>query len=92
MVGTLYQFGSVQFQVMPVNVQEVEHESGRDFASKDVVGARRPQEFVGPADEKMTLSGCVIPHKFDGLGGLSSLHAMAAIRVLCVSCVRQLVA
>jgi hypothetical protein len=37
----LYQLGSVQFEVAPVNVHEVSHEVGADFAAKDIVGAAR---------------------------------------------------
>lgn len=77
MIATLYQLGAIQFQVMPVNLQEVERETGGDYAAKDVVGARRPQEYMGPADDTIKLSGCVFPHKFGGTSGIAALHAMA---------------
>lgn len=77
MIATLYQLGAIQFQVMPVNLQEVERETGGDWAAKDVVGARRPQEYMGPADDTITLAGCVFPHKFGGASGITALHGMA---------------
>jgi len=77
MIATLFQLGGVQFQVMQVNVQEFEHEVGGDYAAKDVVGAMRPREFMGPADDKVTMAGVLFPHKFGGVGGISALQMMA---------------
>jgi phage protein U len=73
----LYQLGNVQFEVAPVNVHEVAHEVGADFAAKDIVGAARPREFVGESDEPFTLSGKLFPAHFGGLGGLEALESMA---------------
>ncbi|WP_036291596.1 phage tail protein [Methylosinus sp. PW1] len=73
----LYQLGTVQFDVAPVNVAEMEREVGADFAAKDIVGGPRPREFVGEADEPLRLSGTLYPGKFGGLGGLSTLETMA---------------
>lgn len=77
MIATLFQLGAIQFQVIPVNIQAVERETGGDYAAKDVVGARRPQEYMGPSDDTVTLSGCVFPQKFGGLSGITALQAMA---------------
>jgi phage protein U len=73
----LYQLGAVQFEVAPVNIHEVSREVGADFAAKDIVGSPRPREFVGEADEKITLSGKLFPAHFRGLGGLAGLESMA---------------
>ena len=52
-MSTLYQLGAIQFQVAPVNISEVSRETGSDFAAKDVMGAPRPREYVGEADERV---------------------------------------
>jgi phage protein U len=73
----LYQLGNVQFEVAPLNLHEVSRGVGADFAAKDIVGAPRPREFVGEADETFTLSGKVFPAHFGGIGGLAALESMA---------------
>jgi phage protein U len=74
---TLYQLGAIQFQVAPVNVSEVSRETGSDFAAKDVMGAPRPREFVGEADERLTFAGTMFPQKFGGLSGIDTLQSIA---------------
>jgi phage protein U len=73
----LYQLGAAQFDVAPVNVHQVKRSVGADFAAKDIVGAPRPREFVGEADEQISLSGKIFPAHFGGLGGLAAMEAMA---------------
>jgi phage protein U len=74
----LYQLGALQFQVAPFNVHEVTLQTGADFAAKDVVGMRRPREFVGEADSQLTLIGRLFPSKFGGLADLKHLQNMQA--------------
>jgi phage protein U len=76
-MATLYQLGAIQFQVAPVNVSEVSRETGSDFAAKDVMGAPRPREFVGEADERLTFAGTMFPQKFGGLSGIEALQSIA---------------
>ena len=73
----LYQLGAVQFEVAPVNVDRIERKVGADYAAKDIIGAPRPREFTGEADETVKLHGTLFPHRFGGLDGLSTLQAMA---------------
>lgn len=73
----LYQLGAAQFEVAPVNIHQVKRQLGADFAAKDIVGAPRPREFVGEADEQITLLGKIFPAHFGGLGGLSAMEEMA---------------
>jgi hypothetical protein len=74
----LYQLGAVQFEVAPVNVNEVTHKTGADFVAKDVIGAAKPLEFMGPSEETMALKGQLVPHRHMGaLDGLEALKAMA---------------
>ena len=74
---SLYQLGAIQFQVVPVNISEVSRETGSDFAAKDVMGAPRPREYVGEADERLTFAGTLFPQKFGGLSGIDALQAIA---------------
>jgi len=81
MIATLFQLGGVQFQVMPVNIEEFEHQVGGDYAAKDVMGAMRPREFMGPADDKVTMAGVLFPHKFGGVPGIMALQIMAELGI-----------
>lgn len=78
MTPVLYMLGGIQFNVFPVNISEVEVETGADYAAKDIVGAMRTREFTGVADNKVKFSGTLFPHKFGGMSGLAALQAMAA--------------
>ena len=59
---TLFQFGPVQFQVHPLNVHEVGHETATDWARKEIAGAAIYREWVGENDETIKLKGRVFPH------------------------------
>lgn len=74
----LFQLGGLQIDTVPFEAHETSRESGADFASKDVVGAPRPREFVGGADERFTLSGTLFPYNFGGLTGLGALDGIRA--------------
>jgi phage protein U len=76
-MATLHQLSAIQFQFVPVNVSEVSRETGSDFAAKDVMGAPRPREYVGEADERLTFAGTLLPQKFGGLSGIDALQAIA---------------
>ncbi|MBY6239792.1 phage tail protein [Methylosinus sp. Sm6] len=73
----LYQLGIVTFEVTPVNVDSVHRETGHDFASKAIVGALKPREKMGEADDRILLTGTLWPHKFGGIGTLDDLREMA---------------
>lgn len=79
MIPVLFQLGGVQFRVVGISLSETEFEFGADYAAKDVVGAMRPREYMGPADAKITMRGTLFPHKFGGLGDVQGLIAMAAL-------------
>ena len=74
---SLYQLGAIQFQVAPVNISVLSRETGSDFAAKDVMGAPRPREYVGEADERLTFAGTLFPQKFGGLSGIDALQSIA---------------
>ena len=60
----LFQWGPIQFQVFPFNVDSMSHHTGADWAKKEIAGAAMYREWVGEADEVITLKGKVFPHFF----------------------------
>jgi phage protein U len=74
----LYQLGALTLDVTPFNTHAVERESGYDFAAKEIVGAMKPREPMGEADEKITFECRLFPHRFGGLSELSVLDSMRA--------------
>jgi len=60
----LFQWGPIQFQVFPFNVDNYAHHTGADWAKKEIAGAAMYREWVGEADEIITLKGKVFPHYF----------------------------
>jgi uncharacterized protein len=60
----LFQWGPIQFQVFPLNVDNFAHHTGADWAKKEIAGAAMYREWVGEADEAITLKGKVFPHYF----------------------------
>ena len=72
----LYMLGAVVFELLPINVHEAALEYGHDYAAKDVIGAMKPHEAMGPSTATVNLSGKLITHRF-GIGDWGTLHAMA---------------
>jgi len=60
----LFQWGPIQFQVFPFNVDNYSHHTGADWAKKEIAGAAMHREWVGEADENITLKGKIFPHYF----------------------------
>lgn len=68
----LYQWGpSVQFIVQPLNLHEADHDTGTDWAQKEVVGSMIFREWVGENDEQLFIRGRVFPYR---LGGFDQLQ------------------
>ncbi|PZU95580.1 MAG: phage tail protein [Chelatococcus sp.] len=72
----LFQLGYVTFEVYPFNAHETDRAGSADFAAKDVIGTRKPREFVGEGDEERTINGRLFPLKFGGLPSLDDLYEM----------------
>ena len=72
----LCQIGAAQFQVVPLNTHEIDHEAGADYAAHAVLGRMPPLEFVGEGAESWTIRGRLFPQKFGGLPELETLHSM----------------
>jgi phage protein U len=60
----MFQWGPIQFQVFPMNVDNFAHQTGADWAKKEIAGAAMYREWVGEADEHISLKGKVFPHYF----------------------------
>ena len=77
----MYQLGPVQFELYPLNLDDVTQETGADYASKAILGRRPKLEFVGEAEETFSLTGKLFPSRFGG-----TLDDLRAIRLsgLCV--------
>jgi hypothetical protein len=74
----LYQWGpNVQFVVQPLNLHEADHETGTDWAQKEVTGAAIYREWVGENDESLYIRGRVFPYR---LGGFDQLQLFEAER------------
>lgn len=72
----LLAIGNLVFDLR-TNLDKYSRDTARDFARKDVVGARRPFEDVGPGDDVMTFSGSLFPGK---IGSMATLDALRAIQ------------
>lgn len=77
----LYAFGSILFEVYPVNVYEVDGQSDGGLVDKPVLGRRPPVECVGDGQETMRLAVKLFPEKLGGYGSISDLQAMRAAGV-----------
>jgi uncharacterized protein len=71
----LFQLGPLQVN-QTFNAHETAHEYGGDYAAKNVIGTRKPREFVGVGDETFNLTGTIFPAKLGGLDELGLLQAM----------------
>ena len=60
----MFQWGPIQFQVYPLNVDNFSHHTAADWAKKEIAGAAMYREWVGEADEQITLKGKIFPHFF----------------------------
>jgi phage protein U len=60
----MFQWGPIQFQVFPMNVDNYSHHTGADWAKKEIAGAAMYREWVGESDETITLKGKIFPHFF----------------------------
>jgi phage protein U len=77
--GPLLMFwGPCQFQVFPLNYEELEHETETEWAPKEIAGAALYREWVGENDETITLRGKIFP--YTRIGGLYEIEYLEAMR------------
>lgn len=73
---TLLSWGPLQFQVHPLNIHELDHSTGTDWARKEIAGAAIYREWVGENDDEIFLRGNLFPYRIGGLANLEALEAM----------------
>ena len=73
--STLFAWGPVMFEVFPLNVHETDHETGTDWAHKEIAGAPIYREWVGENDELYHLRGRIFPYRIGGMRDLERLDS-----------------
>lgn len=73
----LYQWGTLQFEVHPLNVHEVDHSTATDWAQKPIAGGAIYREWVGENDEEIFFRGRVFPYR---IGGMTELDVFEGAR------------
>ena len=71
---SLFNVGGVVFELTPLNVEDVDHSTSSDFVKHPVMGAQQPVEFMGPGDDKLSLSGSIFPRALGGEAELALLE------------------
>ena len=74
----LYSIGSLMIDTRPFSVDEVQRSASADFAQKALIGAMQGRDFLGAGEDKITLSGKILPFK---LGGMTELEMAHGFRV-----------
>jgi phage protein U len=76
----LMTFGTIQFEVYPLNFHEWDHFGQTDYARKDIVESSVQREWMGEGDEEIVLRGRMFPYHRSGRGGLGELDRLDAVR------------
>ncbi|WP_338606848.1 phage tail protein [Pelagibacterium nitratireducens] len=72
----LYQIGPITLDTMPFNADTMRRASGAAVAEKGVMGARPPLEFMGKGEDRITLSGRLLPTRIGGLTELETVRGL----------------
>ncbi len=85
----LMKWGPVIFEVFPLNIGEIDHTTGTDWAKKEIAGAAYYREWVGEGDEEIHLRGKLYPYwlvhngyAHGSRGGISHLDMLDNMRRL----------
>lgn len=73
----LFQIGPVTLDTFPMGPTSFSRDSGADLAAKPVMGRLQPREFMGEADQPVTITGQILPTRLGGLPDLEQLHSLA---------------
>lgn len=73
----LYQIGPLALDTRPFNADAMNRSGGADLATKPLMNALPGREFMGEADEKITISGQLLPGRIGGLTELEMAHALS---------------
>lgn len=71
----LMQWGTLPFQVWPLNYHEMDHETETDWAKKAIAGASIYREWVGENDEMIHLRGRLFPYRIGGMTAVESFDS-----------------
>ncbi|MFN4098138.1 MAG: phage tail protein [Pararhodobacter sp.] len=68
--------GTLTLDTRPFNADRMSREASADIASKPLIGTLPGKEFMGEGDDRITLSGQLLPFKTGGLTELEIAHSM----------------
>lgn len=74
----LYSIGSLMLDTRPFSADDMSRNASADFAQKPLMGTMQGKEFMGEGEDRITLSGQLLPFK---LGGLTELEMAHSFRV-----------
>lgn len=74
----LFQLGPLTLDTFPMGPDSFSRSSGADLAVKPVIGGMQGREFMGEADQNLTISGQLLPTKVGGMPDLEQLHSLSA--------------
>jgi phage protein U len=74
-LSALYMWGTLAFEVWPLNVHEIDHETDTDWAQKEIAGSAIFREWVGENDENLYFRGKIFPYRIGGMGALEMMEA-----------------
>ncbi|MDQ0314864.1 phage tail protein [Amorphus orientalis] len=72
----LYMLGALTFDTRPFNVDGVEREATASIARKPLLGTADGAEFTGEGEDKLTLTGQLLPSRIGGMTELELAHSM----------------
>ncbi|GHA13241.1 hypothetical protein GCM10007989_04780 [Devosia pacifica] len=73
----LYQIGPIALDTRPFSADSLSRAGGADLAVKPLMNALPGREFMGEADEKISISGQLLPTKIGGMTELEMAHALS---------------
>ncbi len=73
----LYQIGPLALDTRPFSADAMTRAGGAELAVKPLMNALPGREFMGEADEVITITGQLLPSKIGGLTELEMAHAMS---------------
>ena len=73
----LFQIGPLTLDTIPFAAESFGRNAGADLAVKPVMGGLQPREFMGEADETITISGQLLPTKLGGMSELDLAYSLS---------------
>lgn len=73
----LFQIGPLTLDTIPFAAETFSRNAGADLAVKPVMGGLQPREFMGEADDSITISGQLLPTRLGGLTELDLAYSLS---------------